>query len=161
MVYSKTLGYYKLLVMHNVSSPIADDLECILVLSTHSMLVDTKGLMLQAQSDIAVEHAMTLYRDVVRRLLKVTQGYECQEADGNFMLAFHQPVKALQFCLLVCTLPHMALHCLRVCSAYWYALCLTSLCTACRCAVLTGMRSALPASPALHCAYLAKQALQS
>lgn len=46
---------------------------------------------------------MTLYRDVVRRLLKVTQGYECQEADGNFMLAFHQPVKALQFCLLVCT----------------------------------------------------------
>ena len=64
---------------------------------------DIKGLLLQAQSDIAVDHAMTLYRDVVRRLLKVTQGYECQEADGNFMLAFHQPVKALQFCLLVCT----------------------------------------------------------
>ena len=65
---------------------------------------------LQAQGDVAAEHAMTLYKDVVRRLLRTTEGYECQEAEGNFMLAFHKPVKAVQFCLLVradlpCLLP--------------------------------------------------------
>lgn len=56
---------------------------------------------LQAESDVAAEHAMTLYRDVIRRLLRTTQGYECQEAEGNFMLAFHKPITAVQFCLLV------------------------------------------------------------
>ena len=44
---------------------------------------------------------MTLYKDVVRRLLITTEGYECQEAEGNFMLVFHKPMKAVQFCLLV------------------------------------------------------------
>ena len=53
---------------------------------------------------------MTLYKDVIRRLLRTTEGYECQEAEGNFMLAFHNPMKAVQFCLLVrlllpCPLP--------------------------------------------------------
>ena len=72
---------------------------------------NTRRLVLQAQSDTAVDHAMTLYRDVVRRLLKVTKGYECQEADGNFMLAFHQPVKALHFCLLVCTVLLCSVFC--------------------------------------------------
>ena len=56
---------------------------------------------LQAQGDVAAEHAMTLYKDVIRRLLRTTEGYECQEAEGNFMLAFHKPMKAVQFCLLV------------------------------------------------------------
>lgn len=59
--------------------------------------------VLQAQGDVAAEHAMTLYRDVIRRLLRTTDGYECQEAEGSFMLAFHKPTKAVQFCLLVTT----------------------------------------------------------
>ena len=57
--------------------------------------------LIQAQSNVAAEHAMTLYKDVIRRLLRTTEGYECQEADGNFMLVFHKPMKAVQFCLLV------------------------------------------------------------
>ena len=48
---------------------------------------------------------MTLYKDVVRRLLRTTEGYECQEAEGNFMLVFHKPMKAVQFCLLVSPAP--------------------------------------------------------
>ena len=62
-------------------------------------------LSVQAQSDVAAEHALTLYRDVIRRLLRVTEGYECQEAEGTFMLAFHDPVKAVQFCLMVSSKP--------------------------------------------------------
>lgn len=50
---------------------------------------------------MAAEHGMTLYRDVIRRLLRSTEGYECQEAEGNFMLVFHCPVRAVQFCLQV------------------------------------------------------------
>ncbi|KAL3145789.1 hypothetical protein ABBQ38_015166 [Trebouxia sp. C0009 RCD-2024] len=56
---------------------------------------------MRAQGEVAAEHAMTLYKDVIRRLLRLTEGYECQEAEGNFMLAFHKPIKAVQFCLLV------------------------------------------------------------
>ena len=28
-------------------------------------------------------------------------GYECQEADGDFMLVFENPVNAINFCLAV------------------------------------------------------------
>jgi len=57
--------------------------------------------MRQAQGEVAAEHAMTLYKDVVQRLLRSTEGYECQEAEGNFMLVFHRPMRAVQFCLQV------------------------------------------------------------
>ena len=52
---------------------------------------------------------MTLYKDVIRRLLRTTEGYECQETEGNFMLVFHKPMRAVQFCLLVRAGPHLAL----------------------------------------------------
>ena len=61
------------------------------------------------QSDEATEHAMTLYKDVVRRLLRTTEGYECQEAEGNFMLVFPKPMRAVQFCLLVRAVACLAL----------------------------------------------------
>ncbi len=44
---------------------------------------------------------MTLYRDAIRRLLRTTEGYECQEAEGNFMLVFQCPMRAVQFCLQI------------------------------------------------------------
>ncbi|DBA80596.1 TPA: hypothetical protein ACH3X1_007856 [Trebouxia sp. C0004] len=56
---------------------------------------------MRAQGEVAAEHGMTLYRDVIRRLLRSTEGYECQEAEGNFMLVFHCPMRAVQFCLQV------------------------------------------------------------
>ncbi|DBB15937.1 TPA: hypothetical protein ACH3X3_003311 [Trebouxia sp. C0006] len=56
---------------------------------------------MRAQEEVAAEHGMTLYRDVIRRLLRSTEGYECQEAEGNFMLVFHCPMRAVQFCLQV------------------------------------------------------------
>ncbi|DBA75610.1 TPA: hypothetical protein ACH3X2_009160 [Trebouxia sp. C0005] len=56
---------------------------------------------MRAQGEVAAEHGMTLYRDVIRRLLRSTEGYECQEAEGNFMLVFHSPMRAVQFCLQV------------------------------------------------------------
>ncbi|KAK9802596.1 hypothetical protein WJX73_010556 [Symbiochloris irregularis] len=52
-------------------------------------------------NNMATEHALSMYRDQVRRCLSRMQGYECQEADGEFMLAFTQPLLAVQFCLLV------------------------------------------------------------
>lgn len=59
------------------------------------------GCLLQAQSDVAAEHGMTLYKAVVRRLIHSSEGYECQEAEGSFMLVFHKPMRAVQFCLQV------------------------------------------------------------
>ncbi|KAK9818038.1 hypothetical protein WJX72_006076 [[Myrmecia] bisecta] len=56
---------------------------------------------MQTLSETASEHALTLYRDCVRRLLRSKNGYECQEAEGSFMLAFGRPMDAVQFCLLV------------------------------------------------------------
>ena len=42
-----------------------------------------------------------MFRYKVRRALRDQQGYECQEADGDFMLAFTSPADAVRFCLLV------------------------------------------------------------
>ena len=61
------------------------------------------GVSLQASNLMAADQALTLYTDVVRRLLRVTEGYECQEAEGQFMLAFHQSIHAAQFCMMVRT----------------------------------------------------------
>ena len=52
---------------------------------------------------MATEHALSMYREQVRRNLAKMQGYECQEADGEFMLAFSLPLQAVSFCLMVST----------------------------------------------------------
>ena len=45
--------------------------------------------------------ALALYLSCVRRLLRPFLGYECQEANGDFMLAFAKPLDAVYFCLAV------------------------------------------------------------
>ena len=42
-----------------------------------------------------------MFRYKVRRALRDQQGYECQEADADFMLAFTSPADAVRFCLSV------------------------------------------------------------
>ena len=49
----------------------------------------------------ATEEALVMFRYKVRRALRDQLGYECQEADGAFMLAFSSPADAVRFCLLV------------------------------------------------------------
>jgi len=55
---------------------------------------------LQAADLAATEEALVMFRYKVRRALRDQQGYECQEADGDFMLAF-SPCDAARFCLSV------------------------------------------------------------
>ncbi|KAK9863985.1 hypothetical protein WJX84_001650 [Apatococcus fuscideae] len=45
------------------------------------------------------EQACSLYTDVVRSTLFVNKGYECQEKEGVFMMAFETPVSALEWAL--------------------------------------------------------------
>ncbi len=56
---------------------------------------------LQASDLAATEEALVMFRYKVRRALRDQQGYECQEADGDFMLAFSSPCDAVRFCLSV------------------------------------------------------------
>ena len=56
---------------------------------------------MQEQNVAAAEQALGIYREYVRRCLAQRGGYECQEADGEFMLAFAFPMQAVQFCLSV------------------------------------------------------------
>ena len=49
----------------------------------------------------ATELAIMLYQDYVRRWLLKMSGYECQQKDGEFMMAFASPLNAIQFCLVV------------------------------------------------------------
>ncbi len=56
---------------------------------------------LQAADLAATEEALVMFRYKVRRALRDQQGYECQEADGDFMLAFSSPCDAARFCLSV------------------------------------------------------------
>lgn len=61
---------------------------------------------LQEADEKAGDQALGIYRTLVRRCLTQTQGYECQAAEGEFMLAFHEAAHAVDFCLLVdCTRP--------------------------------------------------------
>lgn len=55
----------------------------------------------QEVNGAATDLALLLFKDYVRRWLMKTQGYECQEAEGEFMLAFTSPLLAVHFCLLV------------------------------------------------------------
>ena len=56
---------------------------------------------LQEANSTATDLALLLYKDYVRRWLLKLHGYECQEAEGEFMLAFFNPIPAIQFCLQV------------------------------------------------------------
>lgn len=49
----------------------------------------------------AAELALELYSDAVRWLLLVGGGYECQEAEGTFMVAFSSADVAIEWCLMV------------------------------------------------------------
>ncbi|KAK9791857.1 hypothetical protein WJX73_005571 [Symbiochloris irregularis] len=62
--------------------------------------IDGLAAMKEA-SATAAEMALMLYQDYVRRWLLKLSGYECQQADGEFMLAFDMPVNAVKFCLAV------------------------------------------------------------
>eukprot|EP00891_Asterochloris_glomerata_P005056 jgi/Astpho2/5056/fgenesh1_pg.00071_%23_35_t len=57
--------------------------------------------VIKALDEAVLQKILVLYRDVVRRVLQHTAGYEAQESEGTFMLAFPRPMKAIQFCLLV------------------------------------------------------------
>ena len=65
---------------------------------------------MQASDLAAAEEALVMFRYKVRRALRDQQGYECQEADGDFMLAFNTPCDAARFCLSVrtcCPIAHV------------------------------------------------------
>lgn len=47
------------------------------------------------------EASMELYLEIARRALTTCDGYECQEQDGALMMTFSDPVKAVEWCLLV------------------------------------------------------------
>ncbi len=59
-----------------------------------------KGLSQERDAD-AANSALLIYLACVRKLLRRFSGYECQEADGSFMLAFKNPTDAILFCLMV------------------------------------------------------------
>lgn len=67
---------------------------------------------MQGTSAHATEQALDQYRTIVRHCLACMHGYECQEADGEFMLAFHCGAHAANFCLMA--RPSSALH-LSIC----------------------------------------------
>ena len=56
----------------------------------------------------AADQALSIYRERVRQCLGSAHGYECQEAEGDFMLAFQHPIQALQFCI---QLQDALMHC--------------------------------------------------
>lgn len=58
-------------------------------------------LLMQEKDPLAAGLALSLYRHHVRQVLAAQHGYECQEAEGEFMLAFATPLTAVQFCLQV------------------------------------------------------------
>lgn len=57
--------------------------------------------MVQERDVDAANSALLIYLACVRKLLRRFNGYECQEADGSFMLAFKHPVDSVLFCLAV------------------------------------------------------------
>ena len=72
----------------------------------------------QEANSSATDLALLLFKDYVRRWLMNTHGYECQEAEGEFMLAFSSPLPAVQFCLLVrrrCVFVQFAIRLARCC----------------------------------------------
>jgi hypothetical protein len=50
---------------------------------------------------LAAQEMLQQYSDVVRWTLLVAGGYECQEQEGNYMIAFHSAAAALEWALLL------------------------------------------------------------
>ncbi|KAK9864064.1 hypothetical protein WJX84_001938, partial [Apatococcus fuscideae] len=63
---------------------------------------------MEAANAEMTETAVKVYLLVLRQLLTITGGYECQQADGCLMLAFSTTTDAVEFCLLAqaCLLAH-------------------------------------------------------
>ena len=57
--------------------------------------------LVQEKDSDAANTALQIYLACIRKLLRSFDGYECQEADGSFMLAFKDPIDAVLFCLTV------------------------------------------------------------
>lgn len=55
----------------------------------------------QAANPLAVNQILMAFRDKLQHWLTEMSGYECQEVDGDCMLAFADAVQAVTFCLLV------------------------------------------------------------
>jgi len=53
------------------------------------------------QNQAVAEEALAMYSDAVRWLLLVAGGYECQEAEGTFMVAFASADAAIEWSLMV------------------------------------------------------------
>lgn len=53
----------------------------------------------------AAEKILIAYRDKLQHLLTQCGGYQCQEVEGDCMLAFADAAQAVLFCLLVSSLP--------------------------------------------------------
>ena len=66
------------------------------------LTLEQRHVTAQEADPAATDLALLLYKDYVRRWLLRTHGYECQEDNGVFMLAFSSALPAVQFCLLVC-----------------------------------------------------------
>ena len=56
---------------------------------------------MQAANSAAVTTVLGTFRDTLQHWLTQTSGYECQEVEGDCMLAFADAVQAVIFCLLV------------------------------------------------------------
>lgn len=56
---------------------------------------------MQEKDHDAANSALLIYQSCVRKLLRRYNGYECQEADGSFMLVFRLATDAALFCLMV------------------------------------------------------------
>ena len=51
----------------------------------------------EATSNLMLE----MYNDIVRTSLLVVGGYECQELDGAYMIAFNDAGDAMEWCLML------------------------------------------------------------
>eukprot|EP00798_Chlamydomonas_sp_ICE-L_P017494 gene17494-23802_t len=56
--------------------------------------------MVDDNRDLA-QQVLSLYNTIIRRSLLATGGYECQELQGSYMIAFHSSTDALEWCLMV------------------------------------------------------------
>eukprot|EP00798_Chlamydomonas_sp_ICE-L_P026740 gene26740-4306_t len=56
--------------------------------------------MVESNRELAPK-VLSLYSTIIRRSLLATGGYECQEQQGSYMIAFHSSTDALEWCLMV------------------------------------------------------------
>ena len=56
---------------------------------------------MKVKSKNAAAKILGMYCDCVRQTLLACDGYECQEKDGEFMIAFREAMHALEWSLVV------------------------------------------------------------